>query len=471
MKVVKVSDSIEKQVVIGLITSEEYTKMVLPILDLNLFDSVDCKFISSLCMDYYGKYGKVPGKDIGGIFEDKSTSLEPARKKRIKAFLATISNKYEEWGFNEVYILEKTEKYFRSQNLELQVRKISQLLEDDKLDEAEDIWVNGLRTGKYQDFGINPFEEEYVKDAFKKDDVRVSVGSGVENVDKIAGRVKAGWLACFMAPMKRGKTFALINVAIHALMDNLNVVFISFETEEFDNSMRLWQGIGSFVQEHDKNKKLKFPYFKKGGGKKRAYIEEKRPVAGYKSVSKLIKNFKKMFGGTLWIKRFPMGGATVDDIDRYIDSLEAHKGFTPHVIIVDYIGIIEAPKGVTGRDAYDQNTILLKGVGQKRSAAVFTAHQASRKAIEKMSMGQTDVSEEIRVLANVDLMYVINQTEDEKTVDLSMRIGLIAHRHRGFAKSTQVRTLQQLGAGQFALDSKIIDLKPKEEGDDRDKTN
>jgi hypothetical protein len=72
--------------------------------------------------------------------------------------------------------------------------------------------------------------------------------------------------------------------------------------------------------------------------------------------------------------------------------------------------------------------------------------------MEKKYVKQSNTSEDIRKLAHVDLMAVLNQTRFEKRKNI-MRFGVIAHRHRNFDEQMAIKVLQQLELGQPYLDA------------------
>ena len=163
--------------------------------------------------------------------------------------------------------------------------------------------------------------------------------------------------------------------------------------------------------------------------------------------------------GRLRLKSFPSYSAGVTDIRRYLDSLEAVEGFQPHVLVVDYLGAMAEPKGKSGRDVYDHNSKELKAIAEERKMVVVSAHQGSRQTLDSMNMRATDVPEDVRILANVDCLFGLNQTESEKD-DNVIRLNVLMHRFRRFSRMRQVRVEQMLDRGVFHLRSKLLKRAP-----------
>ena len=248
-------------------------------------------------------------------------------------------------------------------------------------------------------------------------------------------------------------TSMLLHMAVRAVTKGYNTVFLSLETEEVDNAMKIWSSVGSLASQ---NSELDFPYF--GEDEKVMHETVSRPLLNMGNVLKAVKTFSRVMGGPkLRVKTFPMGTAGVDEFKKYLDLLEALLYFSPHVIIVDYLGNMKAPKGFSGRDVYNENSMALKALGQERDAIMFSAHQGSRATLEKVNMSPSDMPEDIRIFANVDALYGLLQTDKEKDEGI-MRVNVLGHRHRKFTRMKQAKVLQQFGAGQFVLDDRIIDM-------------
>jgi hypothetical protein len=219
--------------------------------------------------------------------------------------------------------------------------------------------------------------------------------------------------------------------------------------------------IGALSSRYDDDS-LDFPYFVKDKLTTK-FRKRKRPsVYELGTVLRTVGRFKKAAGaggrgdisrlGELRVKTFPSFTAGYSEIDQHLTSMEVHSGFTPHVILVDYVGIMSAPRGYSGRDVHDYNTKMLKALAEDRKALVVSAIQGTRKTLSKILIGGEDVPEDIRQLANADVMIGLNQTGDEKEKGY-MRLNVVAHRFKDFSVTRQVAITQQLQAAQFHLDN------------------
>jgi hypothetical protein len=89
---------------------------------------------------------------------------------------------------------------------------------------------------------------------------------------------------------------------------------------------------------------------------------------------------------------------------------------------------------------------------------VFTASQTNRASFDKANVTQTDAAEDIRKIANVDMMLSLNQTPKEKREN-RMRIAVVAGRDDDFDQFKTCLILQNLELGQSLLDSEMVSEK------------
>lgn len=464
MKVTNIDMSVEKQMLTGMIVSDSFLKKIEPVYDPEFIDVDAVRLVAKWALDYHGKYSKAPGAMIQDIFRDRSRGLKDADAEWISEMLAGLSGEYERLGFNEQYLFDRVVGYFRRQKLEKSSRKVLELLEREKLEDAEDVWLNSMRLAEADDLGFDPFDEETAKRLFDADmELRVKMSLGIGSLDRMTRKLKGGWFVVVMGPMKRGKTSFLCYAAIHAWLTGLNTVFISLESGEEDTARRFWMNLGSLTEEDDNL--LEFPEFVDRETGEVEYRKRRRPKVTRKAVVGLARRFgnRRRKFGRLRVKTFPAFSAGVGEVKRYLEMLEIYENFTPHVIVVDYLGAMSSP--LTGRDHYDYLGKKLKGLAEEKKAVLFSGHQGSRKALEEIvTMKGGDVPEDVRLLAHVDVMYGLNQTEEEKE-DGKMRVNVVAHRWKKFSSYRQALLLQQPAAGQFYLDDvSVMAPRPKGRG-------
>ena len=110
------NEFIERKIIIGLITSDDFIKHVARIYTNNCLGSPTARTITGWCLDYFNKYGKAPGRDIEGIYTQKVKEGLPQDKAEwIREILEGLSEEYEpdKYYDNVDFLLENAAKHFR----------------------------------------------------------------------------------------------------------------------------------------------------------------------------------------------------------------------------------------------------------------------------------------------------------------------------------------------------------------------
>ena len=137
IRAIVVSSTEERRAVTGLIVSTEFCNEVVPKLFLEYFTNSYLRKVADWCLDFYSKYNAAPSRHIQDIYDDNKKKLESTEAELISKLLVSLSDQYEESSLNVDYLVESTINYFRRRELEIHKNNISVLLEDGKIDEAE----------------------------------------------------------------------------------------------------------------------------------------------------------------------------------------------------------------------------------------------------------------------------------------------------------------------------------------------
>ncbi len=159
----RVNRNIEREIIIALITSDQYIKNINRIYKPHFLLSDSARKLASWCFEYYSRYSKAPKKDIERIYTDRlKEGLNPEEGEGIERILEGLSKQYEESeDFNVDYLLERTVKYFQesaAQNLHDQQ---AQALENGDIDRYYELY-NSFKiiteTDLFEDESINAGE-------------------------------------------------------------------------------------------------------------------------------------------------------------------------------------------------------------------------------------------------------------------------------------------------------------------------
>ena len=481
-----------------MIVSTEYIRSIAQIFNLKYLRNDYARIVAKWVLKYYEKYKESPGINIKDIYKVEKDKLKEADADLISTFLDDLSRKYEnESTFNVEYLLDRSLAYFKEMSLSLISENISGYLATGEIDKAENEVVEYKRVAKVITKWVNPFDPEYIERVYDGD---VIVSEKPNYLFKLIGPVgehlghfERDWLVAFLAPMKRGKTFWLQEVALHSICAHLNTLFISLEMSDSGISNRFFKmitgkgekdcnifpafdcqmnqnGLCSKPERVNmvtlyKNNVLppfdpKSPYRTctacRGGQdyKLATWFETiQKTKLSLLNLQRDMSGFKTVFSDSLRIKAHPAYSANLQTIKRDLEILEITEDFIPDVIIIDYADIL-APESnqFEGRDRYDETWKMLKNLAATRHCLVVTASQSNRKTIDSKNVKASDISEDIRKVAHVDAMFSLNQVDDEKRNGV-MRLGVIAHRWHDFDPLAHVTVLQQLKTAQVLLDS------------------
>lgn len=184
----------------------------------------------------------------------------------------------------------------------------------------------------------------------------------------------------------------------------------------------------------------------------------KIPINDYDSVSKdteLIRKKIKSLGsmkeggdlftnkvGKIYTKFWAAGTATINDFDNYIQKIQKKKGIKFDLIIVDYITLVAAVKGLSD-NLYMKGKHLAEGLralGAKYKCPIITGVQVSKDAWNASDITLESVPESKAIAETADSFFAIIRTEEMKRLNI-YRFKLLKQRDGDFLKSQIKLTL------------------------------
>lgn len=165
-------------------------------------------------------------------------------------------------------------------------------------------------------------------------------------------------------------------------------------------------------------------------------------------IKKRIKSLSSSEGGDIFDKKvgkiisrfWAAGTATVVDFDNYIQKLKEKKDIKIDLIIVDYITLVAAPKGLGVDNLYTKGKHLAEGLralGAKYKCPVITGVQVAKDAWNSSDITLESVPESKAIAETADTFFAIIRTEEMKRQNL-YRFKLLKQRDGDFLKS-QIR--------------------------------
>jgi replicative DNA helicase len=438
----------ERRILTNLILSTEFLKRLSIVIKPSLFQASYSRMIVNWIQEYYEHYKEAPGRNIEGIFAQKAKALDDEISDNISEFLSRLSKDAD--GFqiqNFDYAVDSAIKYLKLRSLEYLSQQLqSVVLEADPV-KGEQLIANYSRVQPPTGEGVEIFKDtEPIILAFLTDDEILFSFPGA--LGKVVGPFLRGDLVSFQGAMKRGKTWWLIYAGMEAALAGKKVVFFTLEMPERQILRRFWM---SLCGQPKRGTEVRIPYFK---DKTIDWKIESRMPVDTSEISRKQRQFKTLYkAGAIKILSLPAYSCTMQDIEAILDNLQYYDSFMPDVAIIDYFDIMGSEsKRLSPRDQLDDIWKNGKRIAMSRNILMATATQSGRATLSRDGK-EDDVAEDIRKLAHVSKMIVINRTIKEYEQGI-VRISQAAERDERMS-TDQAVVLQCLDIGRPYLDSKF----------------
>lgn len=457
MKREKLNTLNERDLLIGLITSEKFCREICPILKTRLLEVEYSRIVAGWIKDFYQNFKKAPEKDIMKIYRAHVEEIsDEDLQENILTFIEKVCKDYENIkNFNHDYVLEQSILYLKGRSLKNLSEDIDSYLVTGEITKAEHLITKYKSVEKNSGKAVSLLHNrEAIVNSFTQDDELLFNFPGAYG--SVVGDIHREDFISYLAPMKRGKTFALIDAGVTAIQNGLKVVHLSLEMSESQMLKRYWTSLSG--QLNKDNDSIEYSYFEKSEDSDKWEIKHKtisRKAVSIAEVQKKQNSLKRLFrGGDIRVLAVPAYSWTVERLDIELDNLAQQENYIPDVIIIDYADIMMPSEKGDYRNQLDGIWKRLRGLAQKRKAVVFTASQSGRASIDK-NVDSKDIAEDIRKLAHITSMVSLNQTPSEKKAGI-LRLKQLALRE-GEAEFREAVCTQCLSIGRIVTDSRFDD--------------
>lgn len=319
--------------------------------------------------------------DIGNIVQDKDDDY---LKKSIYSWCT--SNQIKQQMYKAIdWIRDMDEIDYN--NTEKVSAKLRELMTDATLMNFDD-----------EDLGLDFFDVE----AHIQDTSQSKIPSGWHTLDDL---LNGGWtrktLNLIIGGSNSGKSLWLANIGVNAANHGKNVLYITLEMSDKEVIKRM----GS--------KWLKIPienYDVKSKDKK--YMQSKLKELQTRSALHSDDNLFNPSLGQIFVKEFPSGTCSTEDIDNHIKTVEETKGIKIDMVIVDYLTIMQ-PEKSDSSSLFSNGKYLsnkLRAIAQIRNLVMVSAMQIGKDAQEAPEINMSDISESKAIYENADLIFGIIRT-------------------------------------------------------------
>lgn len=460
LKRIKLDSGLERQFLIGFITSDQFVARTSAALDTSLIPVPHFRQVIKWCVDFHEKYRRAPGKDIEGVYyawaEREGTN--PTEAEAVFELLGSLSKKYESQDQNVDYLVEQFKKYMLGLKLASLKDSVAASLQQDDLDDALR-QIDAFRshpTGAST--GINPFADRAVWEG-----VYAEAGEPLFTLPGAAGAFLGPALARegllgIQAPEKRGKTFWCIEFAMRAILQRRRVAF--FSTGDLSQNQMLRrlavriENVPMYSWQCGKENPVRVPVGIRDTapeGPVQDWLQSridyktrvfKQPITQERTITSMARFVRGM--GVLSDSNYFMlschatKSINVRQIDGILNGWEYELGFIPDVVIIDYADIL-APENERSeyRNQINETWSAMRRLSQEKRALLITPTQANAKSYNVQSQGMGNFSEDKRKNAHVTGMLTLNQNESERKAQI-MRLGLSVARESPFGDGNEV---------------------------------
>lgn len=225
----------------------------------------------------------------------------------------------------------------------------------------------------------------------------------------------------WMAPTGVGKSIMLCNQAVTGISTGKNVLLVTFELSTLKTAMRIAANIS------------------------RVPIND--ITSNESKVRKLINNRRKGDTGDLVIYELPPDEHSVDTVYSIIDGLKKTKGWTPNIVILDYLELMISRRSRSNDDDYTRQKGIateVRGLARNEHVLVHTATQTNRQGLRVANQRDEDVGGIIDLEhsaesygKNMPLDYVISMNQSRSQHALR-NIDLFVAKNRNGPKNITV---------------------------------
>lgn len=444
--------ALQENVLTLVCTSDQHCQLVRNAVPSSLFSTFLYRDIVDRVYDYVDRFKKAPGNHLPDLCEDLLKTREKGENTRL--ILGAIRDLSE--GLNEEYVISQLQTFTRQQQLKLGIMQGAEAIQAGDLEKAEAIIEKSMR-GRLSMFEPGLSLDETLKHLKEGKEDTPRILTGIPELDRYGFGPGRKELHLMLAPPKRGKTWWLVHLVKHALLQRWKVLYLTLEVSEeiigrrilqslFSMTLRETKDLSNSVFELDKLGRLT------GIGREKLERPAITDPKAMKDLAKKLSGFRQR--KNLVIKSFPTASLTVPGFKAYLDALEATQRFTPDIVLLDYADLMRVD---TNNYRISLGTLYkeLRGIAVERNMALATASQANREGSTAKLIGDTHVAEDYSKIAICDAAISYNQTRDERDLKTA-RLYVLAGRNDRDRYSVLVS--QNYDIGQFVMQSRMLDF-------------
>lgn len=477
-----------RQVLTGMITSSRVLNRLAPRWTKDgLFASGWENLVAGWCVQYHKRYKKAPGRNIEGLFQAwAESSGDKEGVKAVGRFLQELSGKYLKLKkkINPDFLVDQAGDLFNKVALKKLRDQIDGALDTGKIDQGIKVANKFRKVEVGRQALVRLTDKGLWENVFSAPPDPIVKYPG-ELGDFFGRALRRDRFVCFMAPMKRGKSYWTFDLAYRGMEQGNKVLYFQLGDLSLDEEMERVAarvlGAPVFPEEYDVPKSLEVKggepivrhqhKIRKEAVKPREMREIIKRVQGAnQSKAKGFERHGKVNFDLIQWQFHPTKTCGLDTIRDVVDGCVA-ENWIPDIVVYDYMDIMAAPPGFHDdhRAGVNENWMGVRRLSQELKALCVSGTQANAASFKADSMGMQHFSEDNRKFAHCTGMIGLNQKSEEKEKGI-YRLNWLVLRGDRFVTTRHCYTAGCLAIANPAIHSVFPrkDMAPKDDSDGDD---
>ena len=206
MKREKLNSLSERDLLIGMITSDNFCREIAPIINPRQLEVEYARIVASWVKDYYAMYMKAPKQDITKLYRIHCEELkDEALQDNVLSFIEKLSDDYEnQANINDEFALEQAISYLKGRALKNLSQDVDAQLLSGDVKKAENAITKFKRVERSNGESASIlYNTEEIVNTFTDEDTTLFQFPGAYG--QVAGKFNREDFFAYVAPMKRGK--------------------------------------------------------------------------------------------------------------------------------------------------------------------------------------------------------------------------------------------------------------------------
>ena len=430
------SNTLEKIILSAMLTQRDFSRKVLPYAQPIFFSTTEAATLTDIIKKYNEDYKGIPTKE--------QIEVELENKKGVSTDVYTntktlISQLYRDNIVESVksldadWLLDRTEAHFKQQSCHIAVLNSISILEgEDKKNTPESIpkiLEEALSISFDTDVG-----HDYIEDAeerfeyYHSSDIKIPFHLNALNKVTNGGAVKKAMIVP-VAPTGVGKSFFMTAWSAWLIRQGYNVLYVTLEMAE----EKIAERVDACLMDITLNDLSTCP--------KETFLSK-------------IKKLQTDTLGTLKIKEYPSNNFTAQTLRMLMDELKRKQGFTPDVIMIDYLNLVTSYRVAKSNDTYTSVKFAaeeLRSIAMEMNTLIVAPTQTNREGVGAADYTLTEISESMGIAHTSDFIFGLIETEELRN-NSQLRVKLLKNRWGSLSPSSFVITAIKSKMQMFDMD-------------------